>query len=50
MQGGGVPEETLKLGLLMEAAHAQQTVAESALESLKLSYPKPTVDASKIKL
>ena len=36
MQGGGVPEETLKLGLLMEAAHAQQTVAESALQSLKL--------------
>ena len=36
MQGGGLPDETLKLGLLMEAAHAQQTVAETALERLKV--------------
>jgi hypothetical protein len=35
MQTGNVPEETLKLGLLMEAAHAQQTLAESTLEKLK---------------
>lgn len=27
-------DETVKLGLLMEAAHAQQTLAESALEKL----------------
>jgi hypothetical protein len=36
MQTGNVPDETLKLGLLMEAAHAQQTLAESALEKLKI--------------
>jgi hypothetical protein len=35
MQTGNVPDETLKLGLLMEAAHAQQTLAESTLEKLK---------------
>lgn len=35
MQPGGIPDETLKLGLLMEAAHAQQTVAESALDRLR---------------
>ena len=35
MQTGNVPDETLKLGLLMEAAHAQQTLAESALERLQ---------------
>jgi hypothetical protein len=35
MQTGNVPEETLKLGLLMEAAHAQQTLAEATLEKLK---------------
>jgi len=29
-------DETLKLGLLMEAAHAQQTLAESTLERLKI--------------
>jgi hypothetical protein len=31
-----VQDETLKLGLLMEAAHAQQTLAESSLEKLKV--------------
>ncbi len=36
MQPSSVPDETLKLGLLMEAAHAQQTLAESALEKLKV--------------
>ena len=36
MQTGNVPEDTLKLGLLMEAAHAQQTLAESTLEKLKI--------------
>lgn len=36
MQTGNVPEETLKLGLLMEAAHAQQTLAETTLEKLKV--------------
>lgn len=35
MQGSNVPEATLNLGLLMEAAHAQQTLAESVLEKLK---------------
>ena len=36
MQPTSVPDETLKLGLLMEAAHAQQTLAESVLEKLKV--------------
>jgi hypothetical protein len=36
MQPASVPDETLKLGLLMEAAHAQQTLAESVLEKLKV--------------
>ena len=32
--GRGVEDQTLKLGLLMEAAHAQQTLAASSLEKL----------------
>ena len=36
VQGGNVQDETLRLGLLMEAAHAQQTLAESALGKLKV--------------
>src|SRR5581483_3574189 len=36
MQGNAMQDETLKLGLLMEAAHAQQTLAESTLERLKI--------------
>ena len=36
MQGSTLQDETLKLGLLMEAAHAQQTLAESTLERLKV--------------
>jgi hypothetical protein len=31
----GVPDDTMKLGLLMEAAHTQQALAESALARLK---------------
>jgi hypothetical protein len=30
-----VPDDTMKFGLLMEAAHAQQALAENALERLK---------------
>lgn len=33
--GARVGEETMQLGLLMEAAHAQQALAESAIEALK---------------
>jgi hypothetical protein len=33
--GCGVEDQTMKLGLLMEAAHAQQTLAASSLEMLK---------------
>jgi hypothetical protein len=36
MQASSVQDETLKVGLLMEAAHAQQSLAESALERLKV--------------
>ena len=35
MREASVEDNTLKLGLLMEAAHAQQTLAESAFERLK---------------
>jgi hypothetical protein len=35
MRGASVEDYTMKLGLLMEAAHAQQTLAETALEKLK---------------
>src|SRR5579859_872531 len=36
LPGSTLQDETLKLGLLMEAAHAQQTLAESTLERLKV--------------
>jgi hypothetical protein len=35
MREASVEDNTMKLGLLMEAAHAQQTLAETALEKLK---------------